>query len=306
MADVVSICIAGVRFVVYVPGDIPLEPLAPCYAGFRSAESVSPVLESIDVSLRLGLPPFSRARQVFDGQSWWLYAPDGQRRQIGLGEDPSRLRWLAEFSLPLAQVEVHCRSEQVGESAKYESLANPMTYPLDQLLLVYVLAGKGLLIHAAGARIDGKGFLFAGSSGAGKSTLARSLAAAGCTELLSDDRMVVREVDGRLMAFGTPWPGDAGIAKNGSIPLDALFFIHHGAQNRIRALTVDQALRGLLPVCSIHWYEPDLLPAELSFAGRLLAGVPCFRLDSQPGAEVVRLLEGFDPASPPEINHPVS
>lgn len=302
MADVVSLNIAGVRFLVSGPGELPLDPLAPCYKSFQSAEPVSPVLESIDVSLRIGLPPLSGARRVFDGQSWWLYAPDSWQRLLGLGEDASRLSWLAEFSLYPDQVTVHCSSEPLNKGGGRTSLANPVTYPLDQLLLVYVLSGKGLLIHSAGARLNGRGFLFAGSSAAGKSTLSRSLRAAGCTELLSDDRMIVREVDGRLTAFGTPWPGDAGIAENRGMPLDGLFFIHHAAQNQILPLSAEQALRELLPVCSIHWYEPELLPAELAFAGRLLAGVPCFRLDSRPGPEVVRLLEEFNPTAPLEIS----
>src|SRR5206468_8367928 len=53
--------------------------------------------------------------------------------------------------------------------------ANPLQYPLDELLVVNLLArGRGVEVHASGLRDrDGAGLLFVGQSGAGKTTIAR-------------------------------------------------------------------------------------------------------------------------------------
>ena len=91
-------------------------------------------------------------------------------------------------------------------------VSNPVHYPLDQLLLMYTLAQReGALLHAAGVDIQGQGFIFPGKSGAGKSTLSRQLVVQKELEVLSDDRIVIRKIDGVFQAFGTPWPGDAGL-----------------------------------------------------------------------------------------------
>ena len=51
----------------------------------------------------------------------------------------------------------------------------PLHYPLDELLMVHLLArGRGVEIHGSGiVDADGYGTLFAGQSGAGKTTMSR-------------------------------------------------------------------------------------------------------------------------------------
>ena len=74
----------------------------------------------------------------------------------------------------------------------------PLMYPLDQLLLMYYLSKrKGLLVHAAGMVLGGRVYLFAGVSGAGKSTISELLVRARIGKVLSDERMIVREIRGR-------------------------------------------------------------------------------------------------------------
>ena len=54
--------------------------------------------------------------------------------------------------------------------------------------------------------------------------------------------MIVRRIDGEYRAFGTPWPGDAGIARNESVPLSGILFLCHGTSNRIEPLTLREAV----------------------------------------------------------------
>ena len=83
--------------------------------------------------------------------------------------------------------------------------------------------------------------------------------------LLSDDRIVVRKIDGVFKAYGTPWAGEAGIAVNKNVPLSGMFFINHASDNRIKEITPGQAVKRLLPVTSISWYDREIMFEILTF-----------------------------------------
>lgn len=57
----------------------------------------------------------------------------------------------------------------------------------------------GLILHATCVAFEGKGVLISGQSGSGKSSLALELMALGA-DLISDDRTVIVNVSGRLVA----------------------------------------------------------------------------------------------------------
>jgi HprK-related kinase B len=61
----------------------------------------------------------------------------------------------------------------------------------------------GMLYHAAGAIVDGRGLAMAGFSGMGKSTLALHLMSRGAT-FVSNDRLIVERRDDRLAMYGVP------------------------------------------------------------------------------------------------------
>ena len=101
-------------------------------------------------------------------------------------------------------------------------------------------------------------------------------------ELLSDDRVLVREAAGGYLAYGTPWPGEAGVALNHVAPLRAILFPARAAETRITPLDPGQALERLLPVGSLLWHERELLPLQLALVERMLKAVPAFELAWSP------------------------
>jgi len=174
------------------------------------------------------------------------------------------------------------------------AILNPVCYPLDQILLVYLLAGSGgLLVHAAGAILDDVAVVFPGHSGAGKTTLARVLLCEENVRLLSDDRVVVRRLADGFHAYGTPWPGEAGVARNLGAPLAALLFLAHGAENRIVPMSPQEALRRLLQVASIPWYNEKLVGPLLGLCEELLTEVPAYQLCFTPGESPAPTVRGF-------------
>jgi hypothetical protein len=185
----------------------------------------------------------------------------------------------------MAEITVYCSNKITS---------TPFRYPLDQILLMYILARqKGTIVHAAGMEIAGKGLIFPGISGAGKSTLSRQFTGAKNPDLsfLSDDRMIIRKLDGSFRAFGTPWPGEEKIAVNKSIPVSGVFFLSHGSRNRIKDIKRQDVLEKLLRVTSIPWYDKNVMDDILLFCEDLIYHVPCFELHFTPDQEAAKFLE---------------
>ncbi|NJD54884.1 MAG: hypothetical protein FIA94_00585, partial [Nitrospirae bacterium] len=115
-----------------------------------------------------------------------------------------------------------------------ENLLFPLEYPLADLAVSgHININKiGIILHSACISYQGKGYLFAGVSGAGKSTISDIWQNDSEAEVLTDERVLIREFQGDLWAFGTPWHGTSEIHKNKGAPINKIFFIKHGKQNR--------------------------------------------------------------------------
>jgi len=248
------------------------------------------------IHVRLALedmPDITTMRERFNTHESWALFSDGRRRCIVLapaafGGQPL---WVARFEDDPAKVTVYCSPRVLRTEGGRTCVANPVRYPLDQILLMYFLAERqGALLHAAGVGIKGRGFIFPGKSGAGKSTLTRQLAQRTDLRLLSDDRVIIRKHETGCRAYGTPWPGEANVAVNECLPLHGIVFIRHGPANAIRDIPDQAALENLLPVASIPWYDQEVMLPILSFCEEMIANTATYELHFKPTVEVADVL----------------
>ena len=158
-----------------------------------------------------------------------------------------------------------------------------LDYPLDELLFGQLLArGAGLIVHSSAVRLRGRGLLFPGTSGVGKSTLSQVLIDAAeeekgrgqdggiaDLEVLSDDRNVVRVIDGVPWVFGTPWHGDVDKVADGGAPLERILFLEHGEENRFRAIDRVEAAATLMARSFPPYWEAE----QLDLAAGLVEGI---------------------------------
>jgi hypothetical protein len=239
--------IGGLHFA--ISGNIAnvLQEPNPVYGSFSGKVNSLLGGRPADIRIRLqlgGMPGTENLEKLFDsGQSWSMFR-DGAGYCLSLRPPAFKQPiWLARMNRDFTEATVYCSEKLVSWRNGSPELSNPVSYPLDQILLMYILARRqGALLHAAGIDINGRGYIFPGKSGAGKSTITRQFAALGDKGLLSDDRIVARKIDDDFKAYGTPWPGDAGIACNKSMPLAGIFFINHGSANGIKEITPQEAL----------------------------------------------------------------
>ncbi len=142
-------------------------------------------------------------------------------------------------------------------------------------------AFDGLMLHSSAIEMDGRAYLFSADSGTGKSThtgLWKQVFGDKVTHI-NDDKPIIRKIDGKFIAFGTPWSGKTDLNSNISAPLAAIVFIERGETNSI---TPADAKKDQLAVRMLKQTprpkRTDLLEAMLSTADELLTTVPIYKL----------------------------
>lgn len=167
-----------------------------------------------------------------------------------------------------------------------QSSANP--WSIDSVLRIVhsllIAESGGFLLHSASAIRGGRAFLFAGVSGAGKTTITR-LAPPDAIRL-SDEISYVRRIDGRYLAYGTPFAGELNVSgANASAPVAALYFLTHGDEHRVRPMAAATAARQLLRNL-LFFVEGEPAAAVFKSACNFVAAIPTYELTFKPEAEV--------------------
>jgi hypothetical protein len=173
----------------------------------------------------------------------------------------------------------------------------PLEYPLDELLMIHRLAqGEGAEIHACGVvTADGAGRLFVGHSGAGKSTTSRLWLRQPGSCVLSDDRIILRLRDRKVVMYGTPWHGDAGLAAQACAPVHRILLLEHGERNEILSLDPARATAELFTRTFVPYHSPAGLAHTLDFLEKITSRVPVALFRFVPdGSAVVEILRAAE------------
>lgn len=105
-------------------------------------------------------------------------------------------------------------------------------------LLLY----DGFQIHASSVICDQKAFLFSAPCGTGKSTHTEKWVRLFGARYLNDDKPVVRFVNDKWMAYGTPWSGKHDLSSPEGVPLAAVVFLRRGDENVMRPMNSAEAV----------------------------------------------------------------
>jgi hypothetical protein len=168
----------------------------------------------------------------------------------------------------------------------------PLEYPLDELAMMHRLGlGDGIEVHALGlADEDGSGYLFLGHSGAGKSTTARLWKEQPGVKLLSDDRIILRQQGDKILMYGTPWHGDAGVASPECAPLSAIFLLEQSPTNELLPLAQTKAAAEIFARAFVPHYVASALHFSLEFADRVTRSVPTWTFCFTPTPSAVEAI----------------
>ncbi len=178
----------------------------------------------------------------------------------------------------------------------------PNPYSIDTVLRIthsLVLADDGgFLLHAASAIRNKRAFLFAGVSGAGKTTMSRL--APGDATVLTDEISYVRCDPNKMndkrnknyIAFGTPFAGElARVGANTSAPLEALYLLVQGSENRIAPIAKIDAARAIMRHVLFFAEEKDLVAKVFDSVLDFVSRVPVAQLIFTPDARAWELIQ---------------
>jgi hypothetical protein len=254
----VVIGIGGVSVRVNTVDALFLDLLQQRYAGFLSDAADSEFEFDVDLKSPADAVPDADVRVTYGAGRWLMERGD----------------FSAEFDPRTSRGSIRQR-------------ANP--YSIDAVLRIVhtlVLAKQGgFLLHAASAIRNGKAFLFAGVSGAGKTTISR-LAPPDAT-LLTDEISYVRKQHDGYVAYGTPFTGElAKLGENTSAPVEVLYLLTQGPENRIDPVSVADAGRELLGNMLFFADDPEMVHHVFQAACDFVHRVPVRRLAFVPDARV--------------------
>lgn len=169
---------------------------------------------------------------------------------------------------------------------------HPLYYLLTLILIGYSNINKiGFLLHSAMVMIDGSGYLFSGVSEAGKTTLSKLWLQDKDAEVITDERVIVREKDGLLYAFGTPWYGTASIHKNKGVPIHKIFFIRHGSENTLKKLSTIEAANRVMVRCFPAFWHKEGMRFALDFCARIASEINCYEFGFVPDSSAVEFIK---------------
>lgn len=148
-----------------------------------------------------------------------------------------------------------------------------------------------IAIHSSVLVKDGGAVLCLGESGTGKSTHTRLWREnIEGTTLLNDDSPIIRIVEGVPTAFGSPWSGKTPCYKNLSYPIRGFIRLSQAPYNKIRRLSVLNAIGALLPSCPPSFcYDEPLQDAICDTLSAMIASVPVYHLECLPNAAAAEL-----------------
>lgn len=137
---------------------------------------------------------------------------------------------------------------------------------------------SGFVLHASAVVYKGNAYLFSALSGTGKSTHTHLwINNFEGSFILNDDKPLIREIEGKFYACGTPFSGKSDENENMTVPLRALVWLKRGEQNQIREVDADYAMKYFFSEI-MRMRNPKLMKKQLALVSRVMDKVRMFEL----------------------------
>lgn len=186
--------------------------------------------------------------------------------------------YLCQTSNP-ADITICCDARRVFEMNPSVGSEDTALYIATGILFAQeLLSYEGTYLHASAVVLDGKAYLFSAKSGTGKSTHTEKWCRLFGAQYLNDDKPALRLMDGRWIAYGTPWSGKHDLSSPQGVPVGGIAFLKRGTQNSIRRLTAQETVP--LFIGQSIWRLPkrEQMEQQLKLVDQLVQQVPVWEL----------------------------
>lgn len=156
-----------------------------------------------------------------------------------------------------------------------------------------LLQRKACILHASYIEHEGKAVLFTGPSNIGKSTQADLWNRYANAQIVNGDRVLLREKNGQMSAFGYPCCGTSGICINRTLPLSMIVVLAQANENRIEELSVVEKMRALVVAMELYPWEWKEIDWAFTLTEQIVKQVPVMKLYCKPDKGAFDLLKQY-------------
>ena len=178
-------------------------------------------------------------------------------------------------------------SVQVSDEALQKAVSENPDFPDDYIesLEIYriicrrALDFDAMLMHSAAVSVNNEAFLFTAVSGTGKTTHISLWEKKFGDKLtiINGDKPLIRMIDGKFYACGTPWRGKEDFGENIIVPIKAICILERGKENEIKKIPPAEAISTML-VQTLRTNDVGEMEKMLTLTDKLLKSVPFYSL----------------------------
>lgn len=160
----------------------------------------------------------------------------------------------ADFCVAVSSADIEAEREITKKQCAYEGIVYP-DYSDAQLenTAIYrkiadnLIRYNAFVFHGSAVAVDNSAYLFTAPSGTGKTTHSRLwLENIEGSFIVNGDKPIIRLIDGKPFACGTPWAGKENYGKNVCVPLKAICLLGRGERNTIEKISLSDAVSFLI------------------------------------------------------------
>lgn len=145
-----------------------------------------------------------------------------------------------------------------------------------------------MFMHCSAISYKGNAILFTAPSGTGKSTHSRLWKKhfGDDVDMINDDKPLLRIIDGKIYACGTPWDGKHHLSNNVMLPVKAIVVLSQSRENVIGKASKQELLYHILNQ-TIRPENPVLMNKALAFIEKMIRAIPAYKLGCNISDEAV-------------------
>ena len=178
---------------------------------------------------------------------------------------------------------VEATEEQIRQEAGATEYDFPDAY-LESIVIYRNIADilpsyDAFVFHGAILNYEGEAYAFTAKSGVGKTTHTRLWLREFGDEvhILNGDKPILRVIDGKVWAAGTPWRGKENYGVPEMLPLSGIAFLERAEKPSAEPIGISEALIPFINQIYVPESE-EYAPKALSVANKVISSVPMTRL----------------------------
>ena len=137
------------------------------------------------------------------------------------------------------------------------------------------------VFHGSVIALNGEAYIITAHSGVGKTTHTRLWLSEFPNEasILNGDKPIIRIMDGKAYACGTPWQGKESYGKNEILPLKGIAFLSRSDKNYACKTTPGEAVTRFMSQIYLPKQNRAMLIKTMQLADRVIKGIGLVHLE---------------------------